>query len=165
MFLHQYEHPQAWFLFFLDERGFAVCSLQKMESLNSSLEGKSWHNETNQKKNGKAKFLGEKTIFPPPSSCSSISVRCGHHTPDSLHFTLLAEMNSWEELRDVPPPCSAFGEGSGGGGAWLGSTAENNFTCVPWPVSPAVPHLSHRLGVTWFSFHWATANQYGYKEI
>lgn len=155
--------PRLGFIFFfLDKGELAVCSLQKMESLNSSLEGKIWHNETNQKKKRKTKFLGGKNHFPPLHSCSSISACCDHHTPDCLYFTHLIEMNSWRELRVFSPPCSGFGEGSGGGETWMGSTGCQAWLCTaknvspvspvcPVLLSPAVPYLSHTVGATWFS--------------
>lgn len=145
-----------------------------MESLNSSLEGKIGHNEANQKKNRNIIFLGENPKhFPPPHSCSSLTGCCGHHTPDSLLFRPLIEMNPWTELRDLPLSCSAFGGGSGDGEAWMGSrgcqawlcTAKDNVTCEPWSAVTSCALPVTQSGVTWFSFHWAMTNQYGYKEI
>lgn len=54
-------------------------------------------------------FGRKKTIFPSPFSCSSISVCCGHHTPDSLHFRLLTEMNSWRSWGISPHPAVLWG--------------------------------------------------------
>lgn len=132
--------PRLGFIFSWIKQNLLSALCRKRNPWTAPWRGKLGIMKQTKRKRGKPNFWEKKNHFPPRHSCSSISVCCGHHTPDSLHFRHLIEMNSWRELRGVPPTLQWSGEGSGDG------EAKNVSPVCPVLLSPAVPYLSHTVG-------------------
>lgn len=111
------------------------------------------------RKRGKPNFWEKNPTFPPSSLLFQ-------------HFSVLWPSHTWfpsfqtshrneflEGAEGSPPTLQWFGEGSEDG------EAKNVSPVCPGLLTPAVPYLSHTVGVTRFAFYWVMANQCGYKEI